>query len=533
MSEISYLDACCYLGRHVHMAEGEPETPEQILEVMDHYGIAEALVIDSLSAATSPKAGNSRILERTKHQPRLHPAWAGLMTHSRELPPPAELVAQMRELGVGALYLFYRQFDISLNAWGVDDLLAELEKARVPLFLCPTNLLSPGTVNATDWDSVVRICHSFPQLPVVVTEHRIYNSQRKVLEALAACPNLKVDLSAIWLHKRIEFICREFGAERLVWRSRLPQLEPGSALMQLNYSDISERDLALIAGGNMREMLSWNPNITFAEDVQFPEPLDALHRAARERASLTREKFYDCHGHIGWSSPNHVLLDGPADIVAEMDKFGIRACCVFSLEGVFADETYGNDEVARMIAGYPDRFIGFTLVNLNHGERLVLEELERGLTLGMQGVKLIPHYHGYPAEGPLIDVACRFVNERDQFILNHNWGSAEQIRRLCTTYPDACFITGHSADAYGDVVREVDNLLICTCPFLTWGQTERYVQLYGADRILFGSDLSDLPIGWGLGQVMYARISEADKRKILGENLLLLMEKYGIRPRGW
>ena len=118
-------------------------------------------------------------------------------------------------------------------------------------------------------------------------------------------------------------------------------------------------------------------------------------------------------------------------------------------------------------------------------------------------------------------------------MLNHYWGSAEQMRRLCTTYPNACFFTGHSTTEYVDLCREVDNLFICTCPFLAWEQTEQFVELYGADRILFGSDLTDLPIAWGLGQIMYANIPEADKRKILGENLLGLMERYNIRPRGW
>ncbi len=530
MSTVSHFDACCYLGRGVHSTEQQPATAPEILAEMDHFGIHEALVIDTLSASCNPQAGNQRIIERTRDHPRLHPAWAGLMTHSGEQPRPAEFVEQMRELGVGALYLFYGQFGIPLTEWAVDDLLAELENVRVPVFLCPTRLLEPGSNNLTDWDNVVRICRKFPALPVVVTEDRIYNSQRRTWEALAACPNLTVDLSAIWLHKRIEFVCDEFGAEKLVWGSQLPARCPAVPMMQLDYSDISEADLALIAGGNMREMLSWNPSIQFADDVEFSASVDELHGAARARASLSEEEFYDCHGHIGWSSPNHVILDEPADIVAEMDKFGIRACCVFSLEGVFGDETYGNDEVAKVMQQYPDRFVGFTLVNPNHGEKLMLEELQRGLELGMKGIKLIPRYQGYPNEGPLIDVACRFAHERGQFILNHNWGSPEQMRRLCTTYPDACFFTGHSAGDYGEVVAEVENLFICSCPFHLWGQTERYVEMYGADRILFGSDLMDLPIAWGLGPILSARISEADKRLILGENLRRLMDRYDIHP---
>lgn len=276
----------------------------------------------------------------------------------------------------------------------------------------------------------------------------------------------------------------------------------------------------------MRQLLSWNKNIEFVgEQVELAEPVDPLHRAVRERESLESEEFYDCHGHVGWCTPHHVVEDKPADLVREMDKFGVRTCCVFSLEGVFSDETYGNDEVAAVVKEYPHRFIGFTLVNLNHGGRIAREEMERGLKMGMKGIKLINAYHGYPSEGPLIDVACEFANEHSQFILNHHWGSSDQMERLCKTYPNAVFITGHSTTAYVDVTKKADNLFICTCPFLGWGQTELFVKLYGADRILFGSDLTDLPIGWGMAPILYARISEVDKRKILGENLKKLINR--------
>ncbi|MEN6302601.1 MAG: amidohydrolase family protein, partial [Armatimonadia bacterium] len=352
-------------------------------------------------------------------------------------------------------------------------------------------------------------------------------------EALAACPNLHLDLSSIWLHHRIEFIAREFGAERLVWASHLPDRTPGSPLMQLNYSDLNETDLADIAGGNLRRMMSWNPHLSFADEVALPEPVDTLHRKVRLREPLNDEKFYDCHGHIGWADPYHVVNDSPADLVAEMDKFGLDVCCVFGMQ-IMGDNNFSNDETAEMLAAYPNRFIGFTFINPNYGERLMLEELERGLTLGMQGVKLLPSSYGaYPVDGPGIEVPVRWAHEHHQIILSHTWGSADRLRDLCTRYPNACFISGHSTTAFVDLCKEVDNVYICTCPFLAWNQTEQYVDLYGADRILFGSDLTDLPVGWGMGQIMYANISEEDKRKILGGNLLRIMEQYNTYPKGW
>ena len=105
-----------------------------------------------------------------------------------------------------------------------------------------------------------------------------------------------------------------------------------------------------------------------------------------------------------------------------------------------------------------------------------------------------------------------------------------QIERLCTAYPNACFIAGHSAGNYHEVTRRVENLFVCTCPLLAWGQAEDYVARYGADRLLFGSDLSDLPIAWDMAQILYAKISEQAKRKIMGENLKRLMAQYSLPP---
>jgi predicted TIM-barrel fold metal-dependent hydrolase len=531
MTDFRYFDAFAVLGRDIHLPEGQPESPEAILQAMDHCGIHEALVVDELARDTSPAVGNRRLLDLLRNHPRLHPAWAALMPHSKELPPPDDLLAQMIDGGVAALFLFYGVFVIRLEDWGVDELLAPMAKARVPVFLCPDPVGSRHGTDDTDWNGVVGLCHRFPDLPVIVTENRIYRSQRAVYSALAACPNLRVDLRSLWLHGRIEFICREFGADRLVWSSGLPGRVPAVPLMQLNYSRISPAELSAIAGGNLRQLLSWNPNFrSVAHEVTFPEPLDSLHRAARERADLSHLEVYDCHGHLGQSTPHHVIDQTLDDMVREMDRFGVRVCCVFGLEGVFGDERYGNDLIAKAIRRYPNRFVGFTMVNPNHGERAMLEELERGLGLGMKGIKLICDYHGYPREGPLVDLACQFAHQHRQFVLHHYWGGAAQMERLCRAYPDACFFTGHSTPEYAEVVRQLDNLYISTCPFYDWNQTEQYVALYGADRILFASDLTDLPLAWGLAPILYARLPEEDKRKILGGNLRRLLEQYRITP---
>ena len=53
---ISHFDCHCYLGRHIDMAEGEPETAEQLLGAFDHFGIHEALV-PIVDAIMTPSQG--------------------------------------------------------------------------------------------------------------------------------------------------------------------------------------------------------------------------------------------------------------------------------------------------------------------------------------------------------------------------------------------------------------------------------------------------------------------------------------------
>jgi len=539
MTHWNAFDAACVVGRHCRLGPGGLHSAADLLAEMDHHGIAEALVVDSLSREHHPTDGNARILEAAAASPRLHPAWAALPPGTAEdQPEPETLVRQMRERGVGALFLFTGHYRFGLADWCLDDLLGPLADARVPLFINP-NPAGHGGVDQTDWHGVVALCRRWPALPVVVSEYRIRTSQRTLYRALDACPNLRLELSAYWLYRGIEYIARRWGPERLLFGSNWPTFGQAMTLATLTCADIDPDAKRRIAGDNLRELLRWaEPASPPEPDAQRPEPafspppaadpLVAFARTGRRPADL---RICDCHGHLGGRSMWYHVPDGSTDVaVAEMDRLGVERACVFSFAGVSSDECFGNDIVADAVARHPDRFIGFTLLNPHRGRDAMLHELERGAALGLRGVKLIASYQGYPTEGPLIDVACQWAHERKQIILNHNWGSAEQIERLLATYPHACYIAGHTTTAYADVMTRHDDLYVCSCPLLTPRRCEEVVAAIGPDRLLYGSDLQDLPIAWGLGPILVARIPEAHRRLILGDTLRRLLTRYSLAP---
>jgi predicted TIM-barrel fold metal-dependent hydrolase len=241
--------------------------------------------------------------------------------------------------------------------------------------------------------------------------------------------------------------------------------------------------------------------------------------------------FDDCHGHLGGRSPSYHVPGGDLEsTVREMERLGSRRACVFSFTGVSSDEQFGNDLVADAVARYPDRFMGFALLNPHRGADEMRRELERCAALGLRGIKLIPYYQGYPEDGPLLEVACRWAHERKQIILNHSWGPPANLEQLLAKYPNACFINGHTSLAYAGLMERFPNLYICSCPLVGPRACEEVVGRIGADRLLFGSDLQDLPIAWGLGPILFARLPVEQKRMILGGNLLRLLESYSLSP---
>ncbi len=527
------FDANCTVGPHLRLQEGGPHTREHLLAEMDHYGIAEALVVDSLSRENHPVDGNRRILEVTAGHPRLHPVWAALPTGAPdEQPSGEELVARMRAEGVAALILFPRQYRFGLQDWCIDELLAPLAEARVPVFINYTEV-GPGgggSQDLTDWDAVVALCRRHPALPVIVSEFRIRRSQRLVYRALEACPNLHLELSAYWLHRGIEYITERWGAERLLFGSNWPACGPHMTMATLTTADISPEAKRGIAGDNLRRLLRWRGGRRRRLAWEPPPPADEFVRFARTGVRPPDMTFLDCHGHRGEYACHYHLPNATLEgVVADMDRLGVRTTCVFGFTGVFSDEKPGNDLVAEAVRRYPDRFVGFTLLNPHRGRAAMLAELERGARMGLRGIKLIPYYQGYPEEGPLIDVACQWAHERRQIILNHYWGPPAHVERLVTAYPDACFITGHTTTAYADIMRKHRNLFVCSCPLLGPRACEDVVAAIGADRLLFGSDLEDLPIAWGLGPILCARLSPAEKRLILGENLRRILQTYSLR----
>ncbi|HOQ29210.1 MAG TPA: amidohydrolase family protein, partial [Armatimonadota bacterium] len=135
---------------------------------------------------------------------------------------------------------------------------------------------------------------------------------------------------------------------------------------------------------------------------------------------------------------------------------------------------------------------------------------------------------------PVYAGALSVANERRMPVLLHAWGAASDfaaIRELAAKYPEASFLFAHSGTGGAEaecirLAREVPNAYLD----LAYSQgprglVERLVAGAGAEKVLFGSDCYFFSMTQQIGKVLGADLSDGEKRKILSENALRILER--------
>lgn len=252
MSDIVFHDANCQIGRHNFRLDGAPYAVGELANDMAEQGIARRLVHHALAKEYSPLVGNQRLLEEIAPHPGLDPCWAVSTWVTGEMPPPAQMVAAMKAAGVRAARFFTRYHYVPMSEWSLGELWGELEAHQIPLVLDLGYRWA--TMDDFDPEPVYRLCHAHPHLPVILVKHRMrFNRQPYAL--LAACPNLRLELSGQWNYRAVEDVCQRFGPERMLFGTNWPYMDSSFAVAAVMYADITEAARAAVAGGNLRSLL--------------------------------------------------------------------------------------------------------------------------------------------------------------------------------------------------------------------------------------------------------------------------------------
>ena len=182
----------------------------------------------------------------------------------------------------------------------------------------------------------------------------------------------------------------------------------------------------------------------------------------------------------------------------------------------------------------PDRLVAFTAVDIKGSN--AVEQFERAVVEhGARGLKIHPTFQAVPADDevwvyPLVEkarqlkVPVMFHSGEGPYALP--W----QIGLVAMDFPDVTVIMAHmglASIAYTDgainMAKKAPNLFLETSGVVYDTPIAKAVQVLGAERVIYGSDCPINNPAHEIMKIQVARISEEDKRKILGENICRIL----------
>ena len=233
-------------------------------------------------------------------------------------------------------------------------------------------------------------------------------------------------------------------------------------------------------------------------------------------------------------------LSTAEDLRAAMDRGGVDQAVAFGFGWREMDLCRrDNDYVMESVARYPDRLIGFCVVNPAHGDEAV-REIERCVAGGLVGIgELMPDGQGYRLDderimAPIVEAA----QAHNLILLTHcsepvghlypgkGTVTPDQVIRFARLFPTATIVCAHWGggaifyELMPEVARVMGNVYYDTAasPFLYQNDIFSLAARWAPGKVLFGTDFPLIGPRSFLAKMQAARMPTATLRRMLGGN---------------
>lgn len=243
----------------------------------------------------------------------------------------------------------------------------------------------------------------------------------------------------------------------------------------------------------------------------------------------------DIHSHIGdpWYAywKKNVEVE---DHLASMDRYGIDKRCVSWWQPHNAPDE-GNLKIAEIVKKYPNRFMGFAVINPRWYQHAVDEVIRAKEELGMIGLKFHPAACQYHSDSPCLNKVMEKGTDLGFPMLFHcgadEYSNPRNLGNLAARFPEATIIMGHMGEEAWfegiSTAAEYPNIILDTTGSFNWYRILNFaIELVGEERIVFGMDFPAYNPGPELAKVTEADITEEQKEKIICKNAARIL---GIR----
>ena len=246
-----FYDAHLTYGTPVNVDTASPlpcHTIGELDDALDRAGVSGGLVYSLAADMSGVVTGNRLLAEDLKTcRSDLYGVYTLVPRFTNEIPSASDLPDVMKKARMAAVRIAPRVHKFLPKAGVLSDYLEMAMECGIPFVF--------DTSCGISAEEVYDIMERFPRLPAILTMEDIWPTDRMYRPFLAQFPNLMLDLSHMIFAGDMEELVGQFGAERLLFASRFPAMYIGGQQLQLRFSQISDADKALIAGGNLRRMI--------------------------------------------------------------------------------------------------------------------------------------------------------------------------------------------------------------------------------------------------------------------------------------
>jgi len=258
-------------------------------------------------------------------------------------------------------------------------------------------------------------------------------------------------------------------------------------------------------------------------------------------SAATKLEFCDANTSVGRPMNVPAAHFGPTDFSAAsllkaLDRAGIAQALVYHIMQRDGHPELGNQMLTAAIAGQPRLVPCWTILPTQCGEQGTLDEFFAGAKhAGVKAFRAFPEANRYLLRREVLgDMLDRLVAAHAPLLLSGGgpdyW---ENIYDLLAETPELTVILTSigvwGADRFfRPLLDGYPNVYLETSDYILDGGIEAFVEKYGSDRLLYGSNYPEAYHGGMMLAIAHAEISAADKQAIAAGNLRRLLSGVSL-----
>lgn len=526
MKQRLYVDVNSSLGREQARHERIPYDLGSLINDMKYYRIQSSLIYSNAAKDYSFVKGNKEIIECIKKSNRLYGVAVIVPGLDVELREGFAYLDALVENGIKAFKFYPKSFKHEFNPDVLEYAAEYMSSMKIPLLI---------DAEEAEWRDIRYVLQTFDQLQIVLC-NTYWHENRFLFPLMEKYGNLFFDINSNQANDILDICKKHFGTDRILFGSDYPHKVTGGVKALIEYSGLSENEKDEISCKNAAKLFNINEIFEYSDEECRLDEL-ALKADCGER--MDNVLVIDAHTHLVNKDDQTIssvrMLNGDEDyIVKKMDRLGIDKIFICPWEGLSTDGTSANATSLEVKGKYGDLTEVYAMCNPNYKEDLdavvdVFHEKHR-----FKGLKPFYINQNYDMLDRKLYKWFSYGNRNKLIMLVHasNTWIADKIEILSENYPDMIFLMSHSGASYEvankniSLAKKRKNVYLeITYTTMTNGIIEYMVEQVGADRVIFGTDMPMRDPAPQLAWVCYSKITVSEKKKILGENILGLLNR--------